>query len=164
MKKYSEKTSKLAAALLAVCMLTACGDSSSGSSGSSTSSEAAVSPAQRCENLLSAVDFPEMVEVTSDRLTVYYGFEEGDVTEFSAYICGSGAMPDEFGVFVTSGTDAAARVKSALETRIEKQRSTYADDTPEEMYKLEDSFVSVNGTTVCYAVCADNSAAEDILK
>ena len=72
-------------------------------------------------------------------------------------------MPDEFGVFEAVDEDNAAEIKTALEERIEKQRDTYADYTPGEMYKFDDCFVKQNGTTVIYAICADNSAAEDIL-
>ena len=38
------------------------------------------------------------------------------------------------------------------------------DYTPEEMYKFDDCFVKLNGTTVYYAITADNTKAEEILK
>jgi hypothetical protein len=157
---------------LACIMAAGCSNSSTASSGSSSESSSSENTASETTNktaaektaqLLEEVEFPSMVEVTSDKLSTYYKIEEDSVTEFSAYVCGSGAMPDEFGIFVAVDEDAAAEIKSALDTRIEKQTETYTDYTPDEMYKFDDCFVSVSGNTVVYAVCADNSAAKDIL-
>lgn len=161
-----KKITMLLAAGAACVMLAGCkGNTSSTASDSNASSvsESAKSAAQRTADLLNAVETPEMVEVTSDRLMMYYKIDESSVTEFSAYICGSGAMPDEFGVFVFADEDAAAAGKESIESRVEKQRDTYADYTPEEMYKFDDSFVDQDGNTVTYAICADNTAAKDIL-
>ena len=58
----------------------------------------------------------------------------------------------------------AKRIEEALNKRIEKQRKTFTDYTPAEMYKFEDCFVQINGTVVSYAICADNSKAKELLK
>lgn len=154
--------SVLTAAL--VCSLCGCGNGESSETPSNSVQENKLSCKERTQKLLSEVEFPSMVEVEAEKLEIYYNVAESDVTEFSAYICGSGAMPDEFGVFVAKDADAAAKLKAGLEKRIESQRKTYADYTPKEMYKLDDSFVNVNGTTVSYCVCADNTKAGEILK
>ena len=72
-------------------------------------------------------------------------------------------MPDEFGIFVAADEDAAAEIETALNSRIESQKETFTDYTPAEMYKFDDCFVTKSGTTVCYAVCADNTSAQEIL-
>ncbi len=159
------KKIKIIAVLIAASsMLTGCVniDTSSDSSSGSGSSEGK-SVSEKTAELLDTVEFPEMVEVKSDKLSVYYDIDEDDLKEFSAYVCGSGAMPDEFGIFVANDADDASDIKEDLEERIESQRSTYEDYTPAEMYKIEDSFVEVSGNTVIYAICADNSTAKDIL-
>lgn len=152
-----------------VCGLCGCGSSTGGSSSSSSSSSSSASQTtlsakEKAEKLLGAVEFPSMVEVTADKLDIYFGITEDEVKEYSVYICGSGAMPDEFGVFVAKDADTAAKIKAEVEKRIESLRKTYSDYTPKEMYKLDDSFIDVNGSTVCYAVCADNAKAAEILK
>lgn len=113
--------------------------------------------------LLEAIDLPEMVEITADGLNLFFGVDEADVSDFSAYLCGSGAMPDEFGVFIVKDADAADRVAEALNRRTERQRKIFKDYTPDEMYKFDDCFVEINGTVVTYAVCADNSKARELL-
>ncbi len=150
-----------------VCSMCGCGNgggsSQNSSQTSSSASQSALSLSERTKKLLDEVKFPSMVEVNQEKLELYFDVSEGDVTEYSAYICGSGAMPDEFGVFTAKDADTAAKLKASIEKRIESLRKTYADYTPKEMYKLDDSFVNVNGNTLSYAVCADNAKAKDIL-
>lgn len=164
MKKFT----MILAAACACLSFAGCGGNTSSQANSAPDSSAEISvsaksAAERTAEVMETVELPEMVEVSSDRLMMYYKLDESTITEFSAYICGSGAMPDEFGVFTFTDADAATAGKEALEARIEKQRSTYADYTPDEMYKFDDCFVEADGNTVYYAVCADNSSAKDIL-
>lgn len=113
--------------------------------------------------LLDALELSSMVEVTADELSIFFGIDEADVSEFSAYICGSGAVPDEFGIFAANDADAAERIVDALNKRAEKQSNMFKDYLPNEMYKFDNYLVEVNGNIVTYAVCADNSIARDIL-
>ena len=105
-----------------------------------------------------------MVAIDGENMELRLGFTSDGLTDYAAYACGSAALPDEFGVFVAESEDKAAEIKTALEKRIETQKETYKDYTPEEMYKFDDCVVAQNGTTVYYAITADNSKAESILK
>ena len=161
-----KKSTIIIAAILSCTMLAGCGNSTSSDSSVSASDNSAAeekTPAEKTSELLGAVEFPSMVEVPSDDLSVRYGIDADKVSSFSAYVCGSGAMPDEFGVFEAVDETAAADIKTALESRIEKQKETYTDYTPDEMYKFDGFLLKQNGTAVVYAVCADNVAAEGIL-
>ncbi len=168
-------------ALCAALCLSLCGCDNSGSSNSETSKPANSTPAdnssssdsgsaetktvsEKAEQVLSDVEFPSMVEVTADKLNVYFGIDEADVEEFSAYICGSGAAPDEFGIFVAKDADAAKRIKDALEARVDSQYTTFESYTPDAMYRFDDDFVEQNGNTVIYAICDNNEKAKEILK
>ncbi len=155
-----------AAAILTGCSKTENSGNSANSGGSSSSATSAVSqsPSEKTTKLLTEVEFPEMVEVSADKLEVYFGISADKVDDFSVYICGSGAMPDEFGIFLAKDASAAAEIEQLLKDRIDYQTETYRDYTPQEAYKLEDSFVSVSGNTVIYAICADNTKAGEILE
>ena len=156
-------------ALTAALLLTGCSGNDTGSSAADSGAEnsvtevSAATPAERTAELLTAVEFPGMAEVTEDRLTAYYGIDPSSLTEFSVYVAGAGAYPDEFGIFVAADDAAAADIVTLLNERIEKQKNTYADYSPDEMYKFDESFVKTEGTTVYFAVCADGDTAADIL-
>lgn len=153
--------------MAAMLLVTGCGDkngseSVSGSSSSDAGTESK-SASEKVAELAGQIELPSMAEVTAENLHTFLGIDEESVTEFAAQICASGAMPDEFGVFVAADGDAASEIKSTLEERVEKQRETYKDYTPDEMYKFDDCFVTQDGNTVYYAICADNELAADIL-
>lgn len=171
-------------AFCAALCLSLCGCDNSGSSNSDTSKPVSSTPAdnssssdssssdpsetktvsEKAQQVLSDVEFPSMVEVTADKLNVYFGIDEADVEEFSAYICGSGAAPDEFGIFVAKDADAAKRIKDALDARVDSQYTTFESYTPDAMYRFDDDFVEQNGNTVIYAICDNNEKAKEILK
>lgn len=155
------------AALAACLLLTGCGNNggeSASTGDTSTVSTVAKTPAEKTAEVLDTVELPEMAEVTTDKLLAYYGIEEADVTDFSAYVAGAGVYPDEFGVFVAVDEAAAQKIFEKLEKRIEKQEKTYKDYSPDEMYKFEGAYLAVNGVNVSFAVCSDNDAAEEILR
>lgn len=158
-----------AAALLAALLLAGCsnsGTSGAGDSSSAAASEtASLSAQEKAEKVLADIEFNgEMVAIDGENMELRLGFTSDGLTDYAAYACGSAALPDEFGVFVAESDDKAAEIKTALEKRIETQKETYKDYTPEEMYKFDDCVVAQNGTTVYYAITADNSKAESILK
>ena len=158
-----------AAALLAALLLAGCsnsGTSGAGDSSSAVASEnASLSAQEKAEKVLADIEFNgEMVAIDGENMELRLGFTSDGLTDYAAYACGSAALPDEFGVFVAESEDKAAEIKTALEKRIETQKETYKDYTPEEMYNFDDCVVAHNGTTVYYAITADNSKAESILK
>lgn len=153
----------LAAAMICAAF-TGCGSGSESSAPNTVNSAAEKSFAERTSAVLESVDFLEMVNVKIDTVEDRFGIDEADVSELSAYICGSGAMPDEFGIFRAKDADAAKRIEEALNKRVERQRKTFKDYTPAEMYKFDDCFVETSGNVVVYAICADNQKAKELLK
>lgn len=159
----------LAAAALCVSF-TGCSNEGSGS-GSSVAAASSKTAADKASELIAAVPFTDADgntydsrAVTADQLKDIMGVDSADVTEFAAYICPTGAIPDEFGVFTAKDADAAKRVETALTNRMEQRKSSFKDYKPKEMSKFDDGFVETSGTTVIYAVCADNSKARELLK
>ena len=163
------KKRSIIAILTAALLLTGCsgGNTSSGSTASDASAsvaETAKTAAEKADVLLAEVEFSgEMIAVDGESMEFRLGFNTEGLTDYAAYICGSGAFPDEFGVFTADSAERAEEIKTALEKRIEAQKATYQDYTPEEMYKFDDCFVNISGNTVTYAVTSDNTKAADIL-
>lgn len=158
------------AALAAALLLTGCSNGNSSASGQSAASESSAADteiktaAEKADAVLAEITFSgEMVAVDSDTLEFRYGFTADGISDYAAYLCGSGAYPDEFGIFTADSSDKADEIKTALEKRIDNQKATYQDYTPDEMYKFDDCFVKQDGNTVYYAVTADNTKAADIL-
>lgn len=157
----------LAAAALCVSFTGCKGNGESGSVVETSGKTAS----EKAEALKAAVPFTDADNnsydsraVTSDQLKDVLGIDSADVTDFAAYICPAGAIPDEFGVFAAKDADAAKRVESALTSRMNQRSSSFKDYKPKEMYKFDDSFVETDGNTVIYAVCSDNSKAKELLK
>lgn len=160
------------AALFAAMLLTGCSGGNAGSSQTAsesapTASDAEASiktAAEKADALMAEVTFSgEMVAVDADTMELRLGFNADGLSDYAVYICGSGAYPDEFGIFTADSSEKADEIKTALETRIENQKAKYTDYTPQEMYKFDDCFVKQDGNTVYYAVTADNTTAADIL-
>ncbi len=142
-------------------------DNSSPVSNVSDVSNAEAAPAEKTSQLLEAVDFPEMRKLeTADDLTAILGVNAADLTDYSVYICPSGMSPDEFGVLEAKDEATAASIKTTIEKRIQSQNDTFRDYplAAEEVYKLNDAFVEIDGNVVFYAICADNTKAREILE
>lgn len=171
-----KKIFSIFAAVLICAALTGCGDTTSSGTDAPSASAAEVTakkPAEKTAELKSALSeaasssgakYPELVNIEEGTLDDRLVIDDADVTEFSAYMCGSGATPEEFGVFIAKDADAAARVAEALNKRVEMQRKAFKDYKPDEMYKFDDCFVDTNGSTVVYAICSDNEKAKELLK
>lgn len=151
--------------------LAGCNGNSSGGSSAVQSAENTKSVSEKANDVKSAVAFAtfdgkevSMKDLANSQLKDVLGIDPADVAEFSAYICPVGAVPDEFGIFTAKDTDAAGRIKESLDKRVEHQKTTFKDYTPNEMYKFDDSFVEQSGNTVIYSICGDNAKVKELLK
>lgn len=162
----------LICAAVAVCV---CGCSSGTATDSTASSKAesssdtgsvsaSVSAADITDKILAEIEFPSKAKIEEDRREGFYEVEEDKIESYSAYICGSGAYPDELAVFCMKSSDDTAAVKEMLEKRVEKQTVSFKDYTPDEMYKIDGNNVVVSGNYVALIICSDNAKATEIFK
>lgn len=110
------------------------------------------------------IEIPSAVEKTADNIGAFYDVDVSAVEDMSVLICGSGAYPDELAVFKFTDAEAAKAGAEAVQKRLDSQTETYADYTPDEMYKLEDAFVIIKDNWVAMAACSDNSRAKEIIE
>lgn len=130
----------------------------------SDSSTATGAAAEITAKIQEDVKFPGMAEIGADRMAGYYDVAAGKIDSYSAYICGSGAYPDEIAVFKMKSADDVNAVKSVLEKRVESQSATFKDYTPDEMYKIDGNNVVTSGNYVALIICADNAKAIEDFK
>ena len=130
----------------------------------SDSSTATGAAAEITVKIQEDVKFPSMAEIGSDRMAGYYDVSADKIDSYSAYICGSGAYPDEIAVFKMKSADDVNAVKSVLEKRVESQSATFKDYTPDEMYKIDGNNVVTSGNYVALIICADNAKAIEDFK
>lgn len=163
----------LICAAVAVCVCGCSSGTATDSSASSTtesSSETdsvstAASASDITEKILSEIEFPSKAEIEEGRRDNFYEVEEKDkIDSYSAYICASGAYPDELAVFCMKSSADTAAVKEMLEKRVEKQSAAFKDYTPDEMYKIDGNNVVVSGNYVALIICSDNAKATEIFK
>ena len=130
----------------------------------SDSSTATGAAAEITAKIQEDVKFPGMAEIGADRMAGYYDVAADKIDSYSAYICGSGAYPDEIAVFKMKSPDDVNAVKSVLEKRVESQSATFKDYTPDEMYKIDGNNVVTSGNYVALIICADNAKAIEDFK
>ena len=80
----------------------------------SDSSTATGTAAEITAKIQEDVKFPGMAEISADRMAGYYDVAADKIDSYSAYICGSGAYPDEIAVFKMKSADDVNAVKSVL--------------------------------------------------
>ena len=162
-----KKITKFLAALLVPAMiisLTACGGDTSSTATENSSAQSSVNasaPADITSKIMIDIKFPSMAEIKDDRLASYYDIDASKIDSFSAFICGSGAYPDEIAIFKMKSSDDVQTVKTVLEGRVEKQTTTFKDYTPDEMYKIDGKNIVVNGNYIALIICSDNAGATD---
>ena len=159
------KFTKILAALLVPAMLvslTACGGETSSSTNTSSATESvlnASAPADITKKIMEDIKFPSMAEIKSERLATYYEVDSDKIENFSAYICGSGAYPDEIAIFKMKSSADVDAVKTVLQARVESQTTTFKDYTPDEMYKIDGKNIVISGNYIALIICSDNAGA-----
>lgn len=168
-------TKKIIAGLIcAAVAVSLCGCSSGTASGSSASSNESTSDTASAsagatasditDKILSEIEFPSKAEIKEERRDDYYEVDGDKVESYSAYICGSGAYPDEIAVFCMKSSEDTAAVKEMLEKRVEKQSAAFKDYAPDQMYKIDGNNVAVSGNYVALIICSDNAKATEAFK
>ena len=103
----------------------------------------------------------EMMSLTQDDLTDLYGIEAADVKQFAASINGSGIKADEIVLIEAVDAAAAARVKEALDARLQNKLNELENYLPEEYAVAKACSVQSAGNFVAMIV-APNAA--DLVK
>ena len=124
-----------------------------------------VSAADVTKAVLDEIPINSAFEKTKDTLVDYFGKLDIDsLTDFSFYLCASGAYPDEIAFFTFASEEDAEKAVPVVQERLDEQIELYETYTPKEFYKLENAVIKQSGKYVYYLVTSDNEKAESIVK
>ena len=106
----------------------------------------------------------ELLELTDSTLTEYYALDTADLKGYVAYKSAGGATAEEMALFEAVDSDAAARVKQAVDTRLEDLKFNFENYNSGEMTKLNSAVIVESGNYVFFVTVNDDTAARAIIE
>ncbi len=138
------------------------GSSSSSSSSQDNSSNVEVSAQGLADKLLKEIDFKdELDNIDTEMALMQYNLTSEEVEEVVMYLS-TGASAEEIAVFKVKG-DNLRKVQSAVEKRISDKKTSFKDYNPDELEKLEDPTMYVNGNYVVLCISDEDDKSRDII-
>lgn len=101
------------------------------------------------------VSLSEMMTLQESDLTDLYGIQPADVEQFYGSMVGDGISPDEIVMIKAKDADAAARVRQALESRLQNKRNEAKGYNPDAYSLMQKSKVSLKGNYVSLLVSSE---------
>ena len=104
-----------------------------------------------------------IAEVDLDTAKMFLNLDGVDIVESYVYES-SGATAEEIVVLKCADAANASKAKDVFSQRIEEQTENFTDYVPEELPKLKDAVVVVNGEYAVLSVSKDASKAKEIVE
>lgn len=116
---------------------------------------------------LEGLGLPKMVEVGPDMMLSLYGIESADVKQAKVAISDDGLRADEVWLLEAVSAEAAQRLKSLVDSRIQQKDDESITYSPEQNAIVKRSYTAVEGSYVFFIcspeVDAMKGAVEDAL-
>lgn len=107
-------------------------------------------------------NFTEMMDLTSEDMTLLYGIETSEVSQFAGTISKVGTNSDELLLIeVAEGTDTAS-VREKLESRYQTKANEAKDYLPKEYEKIQSCEILENGNYVALIVHSQYGTLSDM--
>lgn len=145
----------IAATVMAVLMMCSCSSNDESQAKTSDLLNAAKN---------SSSSFEELEIIEGKEIKYTYDIEEDWYEDFSAEVSGNLAFADEMVFVKASSDDNVAKIKEALEDRLQNRKNTLQSYAPLEYDKLCNSKVQTNGKYVYMIVGNDTEEAEKAVK
>ncbi len=104
----------------------------------------------------------ELSPVTANAAARMYNLTNGEVLNGVVY-AGSGAKADEFAAFEAQSPEKAEEIAEKLRERVETRKRDFENYIPEEMPKLNNPVVAVDGNLAVLCITNDGGAAEVVI-
>lgn len=164
-----KRTLCLTLTLTTICCagLTSCGNNDNDNSSKTENVAASVSVdvISVADKLKSEIEYKDALnELSADMVQKLFGLAaDTDYVKGKVYVGSGGATAEEVACFEAKDTDSAAKIKTALENRIESQKKAFENYQPQEMTKLNSPVLVVKDNYVMMCISDDNSKAESII-
>ncbi len=164
-----KRTLCLALTLTTICCagLTSCGngDKDNSSKTENTAASVAVDVISVADKLESDIEYKDTLnELSSDMIQKLFGLSaDADYVKGKVFVGSGGATAEEIACFEAKDSDSAAKIKTALENRIDSQKKAFENYQPQEMTKLNSPVIVVKDKYVMMCISDDNSKAEEII-
>lgn len=106
--------------------------------------------------------FIEMMDFTSDDMTLLYGIETAEVSQFAGSISKVGTNSDEILLLEVSASADAKKVAEKLETRYQAKANEAKDYLPKEYEKIQNCTVLQNGNFIALIVHSEYATLKDM--
>ena len=113
--------------------------------------------------LLTEIEYTDELNAIDEDLVsiLYTDLDLSDVTKYKVYVS-SGATSEELALFLCKDLDAAKRVMSAAQVRVNDQMESYKSYMPDEAKRLENMRIIRRGNLVCLTVSSYPEKASEI--
>lgn len=146
-----KKVISLTLALVLVIAMTGCGQSKT------------LSADELANKLANEIRFEsEMNVVDAEVFSTMYPIKSEDVVFQKTYIS-TGYTAEEISVVECSTIEAAGRVKKAFETRVAYQMQSFQNFMPDELTKLQNAVIEIQGKNVILCISNETDKAKKIL-
>lgn len=154
----------IAAATLCTVLVSCSNSGDSSGSSDSAQTEVTKNVTEIADKLKSDIKYVDTLNELSPEMTQkLMGISQDQYTAGKVYIGSGGATAEEIACFEAKDADNAAKIKEALEKRIEAQKKAFVDYQPKEMDKLNSPVLVSQGNYVFMCISDDNAKAEDII-
>ena len=158
-----KKNKKMATALVLVIVTALAAMAMSGCSSENSKASCRDLP-DGCKKIAPEGSFDTLVsygeELYDDSFDNLYGIQFKDISDGAILYTESGGLADEISILYMKENSDVQVAKQKLQERIEERRNTFAGYKPEEVYKLDNASVIVQGNYAALIISDDNEGFE----
>ncbi len=115
------------------------------------------------QDMLNSISFKDNMSPVRENVAArMYSLNEGDVLNGVVY-CGGGSTAEEFALFEAADSAKAEEIGNKLRERVEHRKSDFKTYKPEEMPKLNNPVIIVDGNVAMLCISDDNDAARAVM-
>lgn len=147
----SKKIIIIAAVCIALSMLCGC------------SGKVHIDSTELVENIKKVGSFSELISLSGDKLSSYFGFSDTDVHRFNVSISKSGTSADTIAAFEVKNSDQKDTVIQGLSQYLAKLSASFKNTMKSEFNKTETCLIMENENMVVLVICFDSDSVKELL-